>query len=70
MRPQEDFKSQRQSIERNYQSCESIKSMENQRVISELKQFIKNSSEKNPFATDSVCSLQVSELARGGNKST
>lgn len=44
--------------------------MENQRVISELKQFIKNSSEKNPFATDSVCSLQVSELARGGNKST
>ena len=39
-------------------------------MISELKQFIRNSSEKNPFPNESVCSLQVSELAKGAKKSS
>lgn len=72
-KPKQKQPSIRNSLERAHQSFESIRSFDNQRVISELKQFIRNSSEKNNFHCDSVCSIQVmnqGELARTGHKAS
>ena len=46
-----------------YTSCESMKSFRSvdQRVISELKQFIRNSSDTNLKACDSICSIHVGQ---------
>jgi hypothetical protein len=53
----------RESLEKVQKSCESVKSfksIENTRVITELKQFLRKSSDKNPMHCDSSVSIQIS----------